>query len=126
MGFASCDPGGILATAQETVNVAGVRDAAKQAAAKAQRINAEKIVVGMPLKTDGEKGSRAEKTEAFVEVLKGLVTLPIETFDERFTTVVAHRFLSDSGLKTEKHKGLVDAVSAAIILQDYLDRNKKQ
>lgn len=126
MGFASCDKDWMLATGLETVNVTGVRDAAKKAAQKAKDVGAEKIIVGKPLRTDGTEGNRVERTLAFVEILSSLSGLPVETFDERFTSVCAHQFLSDSGLKTKKHKGLVDTVSAAIILQDYMDRNKKK
>ena len=126
VGFARCDKDGLLATGLETVTVAGVRDAAKKTAQKAQEIGAEKIVVGKPLRTDGSAGDRVEKTLAFVQMLSQLVQIPVETFDERYTSVCAHQFLSGSGLKTKKHKGLVDTVSAAIILQDYMDRNKNR
>ena len=125
MGMASCDKDWMLATALETVTVNGVRDAAKKAAEKAKAIGAEKIIVGKPLRTDGTEGNRVERTMAFVELLGQLSGRSVETFDERFTSVCAHRYLSDSGLKTKKHKGLVDTVSAAIILQDYMDRNRK-
>ena len=126
MGLASCDPGEILATLLETVNVKGVRDAANQASQKAKDIGAGLIVVGMPIRTDGTRGDRAEKTEAFMQMLRELSGLEVESFDERYTSVVAHRFLSDSGLSTKKHKSLVDAVSAALILQDYLDAKKQK
>ncbi len=124
MGMASCDKDWMLATGLETVTVNGVRDAAKKAAEKAKAIGAEKIVVGKPLRTDGSEGNRVERTMAFVDLLAQISSLPVETFDERFTSVCAHQLLSDSGLKTKKHKGLVDTVSAAIILQDYMDRNR--
>lgn len=126
MGFSSCDPSGTLASSVGTVTVSGVRDAAAKAAKKAEEIGAVKIVVGLPVRTDGSAGNRVERTLAFIEILSSLTGLPVETFDERFTSVVAHRFLSDSGLKTKKHKGLVDSVSAALILQDYLDRNRNE
>ena len=70
--------------------------------------------------------SRAEKTEAFMQMLRELSGLEVVSFDERYTSVVAHKFLSDSGLSTKKHKSLVDAVSAALILQDYLDAKKQK
>ena len=124
MGFSSCDPSGTLASSIGAVGVSGVRDAANKAAQKAKETGAERIVVGLPLKTDGTSGARVEKTLAFIGILTSLTDVPVETFDERFTSVVAHRFLSDSGLKTKKHKGLVDSVSAALILQDYLDRKR--
>ena len=126
MGFAACDPSQTLASPIGTVAVSGVRDAAAKAAEKAKETGALKIVVGLPLRTDGSAGDRVERTRAFVEMLSQLTDLPVETFDERFTSVVAHRFLSDSGLKTKKHRALVDSVSASLILQDYLDRNKNK
>jgi putative Holliday junction resolvase len=72
------------------------------------------IVVGLPLTLRGERGAQAQETEAFVSTLRGVVSVPVETFDERFTTVLAGQ--SPPGVAEE------DARAAAHLLAGYLER----
>ena len=74
---------------------------------------AELVVVGLPLTLRGEVGEQARETEAFAAALGGVVDVPVETFDERFTTTLAAR----AGGSTEE-----DARAAAHLLQSYLER----
>ena len=128
IGIALSDEMRIIASGFETVNWNGEDDswALNRICEIIKEKNVVEIVLGKPSRTDGTESESERKAKAFGDKLASLSGIEPVYRDERFTTVVAHRFLSDSGLKTEKHKGLVDAVSAAIILQDYLDRNKKQ
>jgi putative transcription antitermination factor YqgF len=73
------------------------------------------VVVGLPLTLRGERGAQAEETEAFVEALRGQLDVPVETYDERFTTALAQR---TAGRAPE------DAVAAAHLLQSWLGRGR--
>ena len=86
----------------------------------------EEIVVGMPLSLDGHVGPQAKKVQGFIKALKAKSDLPIETVDERYSTVEAQRLLQQAGRKPSRHKGQVDAAAATVILQDYLDRFRTQ
>lgn len=81
----------------------------------------ELIVVGMPRNMDGSYGPAALKVQDFVAVLKTAVPIPIQTLDERLTSVQANRFLIEGGVRREKRKEKVDKMAAAILLQSYLD-----
>ena len=86
--------------------------------------NAERIVIGLPKNMDGSKGFRAAACEELGEVIKSITNLPIVFWDERLTTVSAHKILSDNNVRGKKRKNIVDAVAADIILQDYIDSRK--
>lgn len=87
----------------------------------------ECIVVGLPKQTNGEPSENMKRIEPFVNRLKKLYpNLPIEYFDERFTSVLAHQAMLDGGLKKKQrqNKGLVDEISATIILQGYMESKR--
>ena len=69
---------------------------------------------------DGSRGARAEKSEALAARLRELCDVEIVMWDERLTTVDAHRILSDAGKRGKKRKQVVDAVAATLILESYL------
>lgn len=79
------------------------------------------IVVGIPRNMDGSYGAAATQAKEFIEMLKAKLGIPVEGWDERLTTVSAHRMLSEAGIKTKKHKDKVDKIAAQTILQSYLD-----
>ncbi len=83
---------------------------------------AERIVVGLPLNMDGTQGKKAEEALEFVAALKKKIPLPVETFDERLTTRYSERLLLEADMSRRKRRKKIDALSAEIILQDYLDR----
>ena len=82
---------------------------------------AGKIVLGHPVNMDGSRGVRAEKSQALAQKLTELTGSEVILTDERRTTVDAHRILSQSGKRTKKHKEIVDAVAATLILETYLN-----
>src|SRR6266516_5994013 len=81
----------------------------------------ELIVVGMPRNMNGSYGPAAAKVQEFVAVLKDAVTIPIQTLDERLTSVQAHRLLTDAEVRGRQRKEKVDKSAAAVLLQSYLD-----
>jgi putative Holliday junction resolvase len=81
----------------------------------------EMVLVGLPRNMDGSYGSSALKVQDFIAVLKGAITVPIQTWDERLTSALANRFLIEGNVRREKRKEKVDKMAAAILLQSYLD-----
>ncbi|PYJ85951.1 MAG: Holliday junction resolvase RuvX [Verrucomicrobia bacterium] len=81
----------------------------------------ELILVGMPRNMDGSYGPAALKVQEFVAVLKEAIAIPIQTLDERLTSVQAHRFLTEAEVRGRQRKEKVDKSAAAILLQSYLD-----
>jgi putative Holliday junction resolvase len=85
---------------------------------------AEMVVVGLPLSLSGAEGpaARAARTEA--RALASVVTVPIETFDERLSTVTAERALAEGNVRGPARRQVVDKVAAAVILQAYLEQHR--
>ena len=123
-GLALSDPTGFLAYGAGCVKCEGIKKTAALVADEAIKNGVARIVVGNPKNMNGTEGPRSERCREFAALLAELTSLPVELFDERLTTVSAHRFLSDSGVHGKKRKNTVDELSATLILQDYLDRNK--
>ena len=80
------------------------------------------VVVGMPMSMDGSLGKAAQAALREVEALATVVGVPVETFDERLTTVTGDRILKERGMNAEKRRKVIDKVAAAVILQSWLDR----
>ena len=88
-GVAVSDPTGTLARPLGPVEQASTEDGMKHLADLVRAEEPERVVVGLPLTLRGEHGTQAEETERFVESLKRELDVPVETFDERFTTSLA-------------------------------------
>ena len=123
-GLADCDPSGLIASGIGTVSPGGMRNTAILVAEEARKRGCRRIIVGLPKNMDGSEGPRADVIKAFVAILSELTELPIDLADERMTTMEAYRFLDGSGTYGKKRKGVIDTLSAQIILQDYLDRER--
>jgi len=82
------------------------------------------VVVGIPRQLSGKIGTAATETLRFVEKLRTILPCPVVTWDERLTTVAAHRALREAGKKTRATRDYVDQVAAQMILQGYLDRRQ--
>jgi putative Holliday junction resolvase len=87
-----------------------------------QERNVDEAVVGIPRNMNGTYGPAAEKAREFIAALKPVLNIPIHGWDERLTTVQAHRALIETGMRREKRRERVDQTAAAILLQSYLDR----
>jgi putative Holliday junction resolvase len=79
------------------------------------------ILVGLPRNMDGSYGPAALKVQEFVAALRAALTVPIQTWDERLTSVQAQRLLVEGGVRRRDRKQKVDKMAAAILLQSYLD-----
>ena len=126
-GLATCDPSGLIAEGLETVRKGGMKNTAVYVAQQAKKLGCKKIIVGLPKNMDGSEGNRAETVGAFIELLRAETDLPIDTMDERMTTMIAYRYLGATQTFGKKRRDSVDTLSAEIILQDYLayEKNKK-
>ena len=121
-GVAVSDPLGIFASSLDTVDSAKLIDYIKNYA-ETQTIT--RFVVGWPVNMDGAPSEAAADVETFIRTLgKAFPDIPVTREDERFTSVLAHRAMIDGGMKASQRrdKASVDKISAAIILQSYLDR----
>jgi len=94
--------------------------------AEAQARDVSVLVVGRPLNMDGTAGERAEKCEALAQKLREATGLQVVMWDERRTTVDAHRILRENGRRTKDHRKNVDAVAASLILEGYLASVKSE
>ena len=124
IGLAVSDPLRIFASPLETVPSAKIIEYLKQYAAKE---GISLFVVGYPMNLDNTPAEAARYVDEFLRSLKNsFPDIPVECEDERFTSVLAHRAMIDGGMKKmdRRDKAVVDKISAAIILQSYLDRNK--
>ena len=84
----------------------------------------EKIVIGLPRNMDGSYGYRCDDCKSLGQAISEKINIDIEFEDERLTTVMAHNILSDNNVRGAKRKQTVDEVSAVMILQSYLDKNR--
>lgn len=122
IGVAISDELQLLAHPLETIL------ADKQAIQRLAQIIREKkvdhVVVGIPRQMNGQIGVAATEALRFVEKLRTILPCPVVTWDERLTTVAAHRALREAGKKTRDTRAYVDQVAAQMILQGYLDRRQ--
>ena len=125
-GLAVSDVSGLLASGIGYIRPGGMRATAVADAEEAKNRGAIGIVVGLPKNMDGTEGFRADAIKAFVALLEAETTLPIYLYDERLSTMEAHRLLTLSGTHGKKRKERVDTLSAQIILQDYLDSERNR
>jgi putative Holliday junction resolvase len=112
-GIAVSDPTGTLARPLGVVEKAGTEAGLEQIAVLVREQEVERIVVGLPLTLRGERGEQAAETERFVEALRAAVPVPVELWDERFTTDLAQQTAGDAP---------EDAVAAAHLLSGWLER----
>lgn len=122
IGVAVSDPLGWTAQGVEVIRRDGNRakemDRLKELAGT---YGVEKVVLGLPRNMNGTLGERGEKSKAFALEVEKLLSLPVELWDERLSTVAAERILLEADTSRAKRKKVIDKVAAAIILQGYLD-----
>ncbi len=124
-GLAVSDIGRFLAGGIGFVSPGGIEKTAHVVAEEAVRQRVTAVVVGLPRNMDGSEGSRAARCREFAERVAGLLSdCAVAVIDERLTTVSASRYLNETNTRGAKRKGVIDTLSAQIILQNALDRLK--
>lgn len=123
-GIAFCDKNEFLASPHSVIKETYLPKLVDKICEAAKKGSAEKIIVGLPRNMDGTYGYRCEECKALGKLIQEKAALPVDYQDERLTTVIAHSFLSDNNVRGKKRKEQVDAVSASVILQSYIDKNK--
>jgi putative Holliday junction resolvase len=125
IGVAVSDTAGTLASPLEVVERSGdeVGDHRRLAEIVAE-YEAEVVVVGLPLSLDGSEGPAAVGYRAEAERLDDQLSVPVETYDERFTTVTAEQQLREAGVRGPAQRKIVDKVAAAVLLQAWLDARR--
>lgn len=121
-GLALSDPSRLLASGLETLSPGGMEKTAEAVAKVAKERDAAAVVVGLPKNMDGTEGFRTVRCREFAEKLSALTGLPVAMLDERLTTVSASRYLNETNTRGTARKGVIDTLSAQIILQNALDR----
>ncbi len=123
IGVALAD--GLLAIPLTMIDRAGEEADLERVLALAEEHGVKRIVVGLPRSLDGSIGRQAERVLSFSSALSESTDVPVDTWDERLSTVSAERLLLGAGVKRDKRRARRDAMAAAIILQSYLDRVSK-
>ena len=124
IGVAVSDPGRILASPHSVLARGRTHaDDHRAVAAIVEELGVERVVVGLPLALDGSTGLAAQAALAEVDELAAALPVPVETWDERLTTVAADRSMVARGMKAPARRKVVDQVAAAVLLQSWLDRN---
>ncbi len=119
-GIAVSDLLGMIAGETFVITEWDAEALARTIAAEAERREVGTLVLGLPKNMDGTEGPRAEKARVLKSLLEAAGAPPVVLWDERRTTIDAHRILRDNGKREKKHKAAVDAVAAALILEGYL------
>ena len=125
IGIAVSDSAGALAVPYEVVQRTGDRDRDHRRLAElVAEAEAECVVVGMPYSLDGSIGPSARRALAEVKLLRRALAVPVETYDERLSTVTADRSLREMQLGASARRRMVDSVAASVILQAWLDHRR--
>ena len=123
-GLAISDASRFLASGIGYIKVGGLAKTAEETARIALERGAVCAAVGLPKNMDGTEGARADRCREFAAALSSLASIPVIMVDERLTTVAASRYLNETDTRGKKRKGVIDTLSAEIILQNLLDRLK--
>ena len=125
-GVAVSDPTGVLAGQTFLIKSRKADVVLAELVALVQKQGAEELVMGYPRNMDGTVGPRAEKYAAFAKRLEEAAGMPVVLWDERRTTVDAHRILGEQGIRAKNRKDKIDSVAATLILEGYLDWKRIQ
>ncbi|MEE9442616.1 MAG: Holliday junction resolvase RuvX [candidate division Zixibacteria bacterium] len=122
IGVAISDPQGLIAQPLDTLIVSGMKNAVEQVKNLIDENEINDIVIGLPLNLSGQPSDLSRETELFATELKKEIKQPVYFEDERLSSKQAEQVLHSHGKKIKGNKGKIDRISAAIILQSYLDR----
>ena len=123
-GLAICDKEEMLAFPLDVINEKKPEVLCEKIAKKISENKIEKVVFGLPKNMDGSLGESAQRVKEVAEILRSKIGIEIDFRDERQTTVSAHAYLNETNARGKKRKSIIDAVSAVIILENYLNYRK--
>lgn len=127
IGVATSDSSGLIASPLTVLERTGDRAQDHRAIAKLiQEEEASVLVVGLPLSLSGEAGQAAQNVLSEIEEMASVVGVPIETYDERMSSVTANEMLMERKMKAQARRRVVDKVAAAVMLQSWLDHRRNQ
>jgi putative holliday junction resolvase len=121
VGVACGDSGVRIATPLEVLKRVSPEQDARALAKLVHDYDADHLIVGLPRNMDGSVGAQAEAVIAYAESIAAAIQLPLTLWDERLSTVEATRRTHESGGRGKKSRQTLDAIAAALILQDYID-----
>jgi len=124
IGVAVCDDLGQLARPLATITRASKREDFERVAQWVSELQVERVIAGYPRSLAGDEGPQARRVRRYAQALAATLTVPVELWDERYTTVEATQRLFDAGRRRPRDRGQLDAAAAAVILQDYLDARR--
>ena len=126
IGVAATDALGIAAMPHSTIARHGGQRDLDAIAAVVRELDAERVVLGLPLSPEGEVGRAAKSAQTFAERLRAALSVPVELIDESFSTVEAEEVLLAADLSRARRKQVVDRVAAAVILRRWMDAQAEQ
>lgn len=124
VGIARTDESGVLAVPVQTYRRRGLAEDVRFLAQYLREVNAEILVVGLPLNMDGTEGIWAQEVREFARMVAHAAGVPLAFVDERWTTQEVERAWREAGGKPARQKGKLDTLSAVLILQAWLERNR--
>ncbi len=126
IGIAISDELGLTAQGLKTIRRRSDDEDLRELSLIIEQFKIDKIVVGLPKNMDGTVGKQAEMVLQWIKSFQERINLPVETWDERLSTVEASKILLEADLSRKKRKGVIDKLAAVIILQGYLNQSRKQ
>lgn len=124
IGVAVSDGLGLTAQPYGTVDRHGGRRDMDAIAQLLMKLEADRIVLGLPINLEGENGDAARRAQDFAEKLRTTLQVPVDLIDERFSTVEAEQVLLEANVSRARRKDVIDKLAATIILQRWLDAQK--
>jgi putative Holliday junction resolvase len=121
IGLAISDADGSIAFPLDTLESRGIGRDIRALCQLIEEREVQRVVVGLPLHMNGRRGPEAQRAQDFAERLSEASGLPVDTIDERWTSVEANRALRDTGHSGKTSKAVVDSVAASILLRTYLE-----
>lgn len=121
IGLALSDQTGFIASPLDCIRAESQKKALEAVSEKCLEMQAQKVVIGLPLHMSGEASELSQAAEKFGDELRKITNLEVSFFDERMSSMQADRIMLEADLSRAKRKSKIDALSAAIILQSYLD-----
>ncbi len=125
-GVAVCDRTEFLASPVGVIEEKSIAKAIEKIAHATKEFDVGMVVIGLPKNMDGTEGARAKKCRKIADMLSTILSIPVTVWDERQTTITAANILSENNTYKKKRKDIIDAVSACVILENYLAYRKNQ